>query len=213
MNSQLLNIPIDRIHIEAMLEMPAEPIGIVLLAHGSGSSRHSPRNIRVAHLLRQRNIATLLPDLLTLTETLDYHTRFDIHLLTHRLLAVTRWVKLHTPPTRNLPIAYFGAHTGAAAALQAASALGDDIKAVVSRGGRPDLAGRQDLARVNAPTLLLVGSRDEEVLELNRAAYARLPCTKELSVIPGASHLFEEAGTLDEAARQAADWFVRYLKP
>jgi len=160
-----------------------------------------------------RNIATLLPGLLTLTETLDYQTRFDIHLLTHSLLAVTRWVKLHTPPTRNLPMAYFGAITGAAAALQAASALGDDIKAVVSRGGRPDLAGRQDLAHVNAPTLLLVGSRDEEVLELNRAAHERLTCTKELSVIPCASHLFEEAGTLDEAARQAADWFVRHLTP
>jgi putative phosphoribosyl transferase len=211
MSSQLLNIPIDRIQIEALLEMPPEPIGIVLFAHGAGSSRHSPRNQHVARCLRDKGIGTLLPDLLTFTETLDYQTRFDIHLLTHRLLAMTRWVKQHTPPTRQLPMAYFGAHTGAAAALQAAAALGEDIKAVVSRGGRPDLAGQGDLARVKAPTLLLVGSLDEETLELNRAAYERLTCTKDLRVISGAGHMFEEAGTLDEVAAQAADWFAQYL--
>ena len=133
-------------------------------------------------------------------------------MLTHRLLIATYWVKLHTPPTRHLSIGYFGASTGAAAALQAAAALGgDDIHAVVSRGGRPDLAGSHDLAKVKCPTLLLVGSRDEEVLELNREAYAQLHCTKELTIIPGATHLFEEAGTLEEVADQATTWFSQYL--
>jgi dienelactone hydrolase len=212
MNSQLVRIPADDVHIEGMLELPPEAQGIVLFAHGSGSSRHSPRNNYVAHVLHDKGIGTLLLDLLTLTEDLDYQTRFDIALLTHRLLVATHWVRLHTPPTRHLSIGYFGASTGAAAALQAAAALGEDIHAVVSRGGRPDLAGHHDLAKVKCPTLLLVGSRDEEVLELNREAYTRLPCTKELSIIPGATHLFEEAGTLEEVARQAATWFSQYLK-
>ena len=192
--------------------MPPEPCcGLVLFAHGSGSSRHSPRNNYVARVLHDKGIGTLLLDLLTVAEDLDYQTRFDIALLTHRLLVSTRWVKLHES-TRRLPIGYFGASTGAAAALQAAAALGEDIRAVVSRGGRPDLAGSHDLAKVSAPTLLLVGGRDEEVLELNREAYARLPCTKELSIIPGATHLFEEAGTLEEVTRQASEWFGLYLQ-
>jgi putative phosphoribosyl transferase len=211
MTPQLVTIPADDVHIEALLELPAEARGIVLFAHGSGSSRHSPRNTFVARVLHEHGIGTLLLDLLTLAEDLDYQTRFDIDLLTHRLLVATRWVKIHTPPSRPLSIGYFGASTGAAAALQAAAAMGDDIHAVVSRGGRPDLAGEHDLSKVKAPTLLLVGSRDEDVLELNRAAYVRLPCSKELSIIPGATHLFEEAGALEQVAEQAAAWFGRYL--
>ena len=211
MNTKLVRIPADDVHIEAALALPGDATGIVLFAHGSGSSRHSPRNNYVAQVLHDKGIGTLLLDLLTLTEELDYQTRFDIPLLTHRLLVATHWVQLHTPPTRSLPIGYFGASTGAAAALQAA-ALGDEIHAVVSRGGRPDLAGHHDLADVKAPTLLLVGGQDNEVIELNREAYARLSCNKELSIIPGATHLFEEAGTLEEVARQAAVWFSLYLK-
>lgn len=211
MGAQLVRIPADDVHIEGLLELPAEAPGIVLFAHGSGSSRHSPRNNYVARVLHENSIGTLLLDLLTLSEDLDYQTRFDIPLLTHRLLVATAWVRQHTPASRPLNIGYFGASTGAAAALQAAAALGDEVQAVVSRGGRPDLAGRHDLARVMAPTLLLVGGRDEEVLELNQAAFEHLHCDKLLSVIPGATHLFEEAGTLEEVARQAADWFQRYL--
>ena len=211
MTPQLVSIPADDVHIDGLLELPAEAQGLVLFAHGSGSSRHSPRNIFVARALQEQGIGTLLLDLLTLAEDLDYQSRFDIALLTHRLLIATHWVQRHTPPTRLLPLGYFGASTGAAAALQAAAALGEDIHAVVSRGGRPDLAGSRELAKVTAPTLLLVGGRDEEVLALNRAAYARLSCSKELSIISGATHLFEEAGTLDQVAQQASRWFKRYL--
>lgn len=207
---QLVLIAVDDVHMEGMLALPPNVQGIVLFAHGSGSSRHSPRNNFVARVLYDRGIGTLLLDLLTLAEDLDYQTRFDIDLLTHRLLVATRWVKLHGA-TRHLPIGYFGASTGSAAALQAAAALGQDIHAVVSRGGRPDLAGPHELGKVTTPTLLLVGSHDEEVLELNREAYARLPGSKELIVVPGATHLFEEAGTLEEVATQAATWFGRYL--
>jgi len=152
-----------------------------------------------------------LLDLLTVAEDQDYQTRFDIALLTQRLLVATRWIRLH-PPTQHLSVGYVGASTGAAAALQAAAAMGEDIDALVSRGGRPDLAGSHDLAQVKSPTLLLVGGRDGEVIELNRAAYAQLHCSKEISIIAGATHLFEEAGTLEEVARQAVIWFSRYLK-
>lgn len=210
MSQELLRIPADDVHIEGMLELPADARGLVLFAHGSGSSRHSPRNNHVARVLHAHGTGTLLLDLLTLTEDLDYQTRFDIPLLTHRLLLATGWVLQHTPSSRHLPIAYFGASTGAAAALQAAAALGTDILAVVSRGGRPDLAGHHDLARVKSPTLLLVGGADTEVLELNREAFAHLHCEKELAVIPNATHLFEEAGALDEVALQAAAWFARH---
>lgn len=210
MSHELLRIPADEVHIEGMLELPADARGLVLFAHGSGSSRHSPRNNYVAKMLHARGTGTLLLDLLTLTEDLDYQTRFDIGLLTRRLLIATRFVRLHTPASRHLPIGYFGASTGAAAALQAAAALGEEVQAVVSRGGRPDLAGAHELGKVHAPTLLLVGGADTEVLQLNREAYARLHCEKELSVIPGATHLFEEPGTLEEVARQAAVWFDRH---
>ena len=210
MSSELLRIPADDTHIEGLLELPAQARGLVLFAHGSGSSRHSPRNTHVARVLHAQGTGTLLLDLLTLVEDLDYHTRFDISLLTHRLLIATAYVMLHTPASRHLPIGYFGASTGAAAALQAAAALGEQVQAVVSRGGRPDLTGAHELAKVTAPTLLLVGGADTEVLALNREAYARLRCEKELVVVPGASHLFEEAGALDEVARQAAAWFSRH---
>ena len=210
MSSELLRIPADDVYIEALLELPGDARGVVLFAHGSGSSRHSPRNVQVARSLREQGSGTLLLDLLTLAENLDYHTRFDITLLTHRLLVATRFVLLHTPASRHLPVAYFGASTGAAAALQAAAALGSEVQAVVSRGGRPDLAGRHELGKVQAPTLLLVGGADPEVLQLNRSAYEHLPCEKNLVVIPEATHLFEEAGTLEQVARHAADWFARH---
>jgi putative phosphoribosyl transferase len=210
--NQLVSLAVDSIHVEGMLELPVDARGLVVFVHGSGSSRHSPRNNYVARALREKGIGTLLLDLLTVAEDLDYHTRFDISLLTHRLLVVTRWVKLN-PATQQLPLGYFGASTGAASALQAAAALGDDLRAVVSRGGRADLAGQHDLIKVRAPTLLLVGSRDEDVLELNQRAYALLPGTKELIIVPGATHLFEEAGALQEVARQATAWFSQHLKP
>ena len=208
---QLVRIPVDEVHLEGMLVLPPKAQGLVIFAHGSGSSRHSPRNNFVARELHAQHLGTLLLDLLTVGEDLNYQTRFDIPLLTHRLLAATRWALLD-PATHPLPIGYFGASTGAAAALQAAAAIGTEVRAVVSRGGRPDLAGHHDLARVQAPTLLIVGGDDKEVIELNREACALLHCEKELSIVPGATHLFEEPGTLEEVARQAAAWFRRYLR-
>lgn len=210
MSQELLRIPVDDVHIEGLLELPADARGLVLFAHGSDSSRHSPRNNHVARVLHTQGSGTLLLDLLTLGEELDYRTRFDIPLLTHRLLVATRFVRLHTPASRHLPIAFFGASTGAAAALQAAAALGEDVQAVVSRGGRADLAGPHALAKVRAPTLLLVGGADSEILRLNREACARLSCEKKLSVIPDATHLFEKPGALEDVARQAAAWFARH---
>ncbi|NMM79000.1 hydrolase [Acidovorax sp. SRB_14] len=209
---QLVQVPVDPVHIEGLLALPAAPLGLVLFAHGSGSSRHSPRNNQVARVLHARSVGTLLLDLLTVGEDLDYRTRFDIPLLTQRLQAVARWLG-RQPLTDSLPLGYFGASTGAAAALRAAAAQGPAIRAVVSRGGRPDLAGPEALARVACPTLLLVGSLDTEVLELNRLAASHLRCPHTLGIVPGASHLFEEPGTLDAVARQAADWFERYLRP
>jgi len=210
--STLQRIPVGPMHIEGMLELPANAKSIVLFAHGSGSSRHSKRNNYVARVLQNSGIGTLLMDLLTPEEDANYPTRFDIPLLTHRLLAATNWIKAGQLSSQ-LPVGYFGASTGAAAALQAASASGGEIGAVVSRGGRPDMAGIAALEKVKSPTLLLVGGWDEEVLELNRDAYSHLFCIKDLVVIPGATHLFTEPGTLEEAARQAAAWFDKYLKP
>ena len=210
-STQLVHIPADDVHIEGMLELPEHAAGIVLFAHGSGSSRHSPRNNYVARVLREAGMGTLLMDLLTREEDSDYETRFDIPLLTRRLLAATAWVENHAD-CRSLPLGYFGASTGAAAALQAAAGLGGKITAVVSRGGRPDLAGTDALSRVAAPTLLLVGGFDDVVIELNRHAAAHLHCHTELVIIPGATHLFEEPGTLEEVARQAAAWFGHYFK-
>jgi dienelactone hydrolase len=183
---------------------------VVLFAHGSGSSRFSPRNTYVAEVLQQRGIGTLLFDLLTKEEDLVYQTRFDIALLTSRLVAATEWLRTN-PGTESLRIGYFGASTGAAAALQAAAGMESRIAAVVSRGGRPDLAGEAALRRVTAPTLLIVGGADYGVIELNQQAEMLLNCEKKLVLIPGATHLFEEPGTLQQAAHSAADWFARYL--
>ncbi|HET19407.1 MAG TPA: alpha/beta hydrolase [Chromatiales bacterium] len=194
---------------EGLLGLPAHPLGLVLFAHGSGSSRLSPRNTQVARVLQSRGIATLMFDLLTEEEDRVYATRFDIALLSHRLLGATRWVR-QQEETRDLPLGYFGASTGAAAALIAAATLCDEIRAVVSRGGRPDLA-MQVLAEVTTPTLMLVGGLDFPVIEMNEAAYQQLGGPKELRIIPGATHLFEEPGTLEQVADAAAEWFARHL--
>jgi putative phosphoribosyl transferase len=189
------------------LTMPAGAPGIVIFAHGSGSSRHSPRNRYVAAALAEAGLGTLLFDLLTPEEELDRANVFDIGLLADRLSQATAWLRAQH---RSMPVGYFGASTGAAAALWAAAEPGADIAAVVSRGGRPDLAGPR-LAAVTAPTLLIVGGQDTSVLEENRGALAELSCDKDLSVVPGATHLFEEPGTLEAAAALARDWFLRYL--
>ena len=205
-----VHIPADEVELDGELILPPSAKGVVAFAHGSGSSRFSPRNTYVAEVLQQRGIGTLLFDLLTREEDQDYETRFDIALLTRRLLAATVWLQSN-PKTQSLSLGYFGASTGAAAALQAAAQMGDKIAAVVSRGGRPDLAGEVALSRVNAPTLLIVGGADYGVIELNQQAYALLNCKKELTLIPGATHLFEEPGTLQQAAHSAASWFAKYL--
>jgi putative phosphoribosyl transferase len=207
--NQIVHIPADGIKLEGALVIPAETRGIVLFAHGSGSSRHSPRNNFVAQVLQRAGLGTLLMDLLTPREDATYETRFDIDLLTQRLERATQWFR-GEPQTRSLNIGYFGASTGAAAALRAAATLGPSIGAVVSRGGRPDLA-MSALARVQSPTLLIVGGFDAVVIELNRQAYGELTAEKRLAIVPGATHLFEEPGTLEEVARLAADWFERYL--
>ena len=197
-----ITIEADGVRLEGTLTLPANAPGVVLFAHGSGSSRHSPRNTFVAGVLNEAGVGTLLFDLLTAAEDRAYRTRFDIELLTSRLLAATRWARGQTDVAA-LPLGYFGASTGAAAALQAA-ARDDGIRAVVSRGGRPDLAGAEALANVRAPTLLLVGGRDDVVIELNRVAFAVLRCEKTLTIVPGATHLFEEPGTLEQVAQAGA---------
>lgn len=190
--------------------MPETARGLVLFAHGTGSGRHSPRNVFVASRLHERAIGTLLFDLLTPVEDGLYRNRFDIDLLCRRLALATAWVR-EADIAAGLPLGYFGASTGAAAALRAAASPDSGVRAVVSRGGRPDLAGNAALANVTAPTLLLVGGRDTAVIALNREACARLTCEKQLRVITGAGHLFEEPGTLEQVAEQAADWFVQHL--
>jgi len=195
------------------LTIPQGAQSIVLFAHGSGSSRFSPRNKYVADILHESNIATLLIDLLTVEEeNIDEATgqyRFDVDMLAERLVEVTKWLR-SKPATMNLRLGFFGASTGAAAALIAAAKLLDDVKAVVSRGGRPDLAG-EHLPKVRAPTLLIVGGADLEVLELNKEALKALRTEKRLDVVPGATHLFEEPGTLQEAAILAREWFATFL--
>ena len=180
-----------------------------MFAHGSGSSRHSPRNRQVARALNERGLATLLLDLLTVEEELDRANVFDIGLLAERLVAATRWARAE-PPLAELRVGYFGASTGAGAALSAAAELGDEIGAVVSRGGRPDLAAAR-LAEVRAPVLLIVGGHDEIVIELNREARSLLRAPSELAIVPGATHLFEEPGALEEVSRLAGEWFERHL--
>jgi putative phosphoribosyl transferase len=194
--------------LPAIVGMPASARGVVVFAHGSGSSRLSPRNAQVAAKLREAGLATVLLDLLTGAEAVDRRNVFDIQLLASRLQAAARWARAQ-PETRDLPVGLFGASTGAAAALVAA-ADDPEVAAVVSRGGRPDLAG-EALARVKAPTLLIVGERDEQVLELNRQAQRTLAGPSKLEIIPGATHLFDEPGTLEQAARFATDWFAQRL--
>lgn len=191
------------------LTLPENATGVVVFAHGSGSSRRSPRNIYVADVLNEAGLATLLFDLLTVEEESDRANVFDISLLARRLVDVTSWLRTE-PDMVHLPVGYFGASTGAGAALWAAAEPDADIAAVVSRGGRPDLAGPR-LAEVAAPTLLIVGGRDEAVIELNRQAQAQLRCENRLDVVPGATHLFEEPGTLRAAAELARDWFTSHL--
>ena len=209
----MLQIPAGEVTLAGDLEIPKNARGLVLFAHGSGSSRQSPRNQAVAEVLRDAGLATLLFDLLTPDEEIEDaytgHLRFDIGLLSRRLALVTKEIA-DDPHSRNLGIGYFGASTGGAAALRAAAALGMTIGAVVSRGGRPDLAG-EALTYVKAPTLLIVGERDEEVLRLNEGAYEKLQCEKSLAIVPRATHLFQEPGTLGEVARLAAEWFAKHL--
>jgi dienelactone hydrolase len=205
-----VHIPAGRIELDGELILSPSAKSVVLFAHGSGSSRFSPRNTYVAEILQQCGIGTLLFDLLTREEDHTYETRFDIVLLTQRLVAATEWLQ-GNPKTKDLKLGYFGASTGAAAALQAAAKMENKIAAVVSRGGRPDLAGADALGRVTAPTLLIVGGADYGVIELNQQAAALMSCEKKLTLIPGATHLFEEPGTLQKVARSAADWFVKYL--
>jgi putative phosphoribosyl transferase len=219
----LIHIQHDDTNMEGMLELPHEPLGIVLFAHGSGSSRLSPRNNYVARILREAGIGTLLLDLLSAEEETHPDTRFDIALLTLRLRTAARWLARETA-TAQLPLGLFGASTGAAAALRLAGEphLGEpylgqlipghpgpypSIAAVVSRGGRPDLAGMAALHGVTAPTLLIVGGNDDGVIDLNRHAFDQLNCPRELAIVPGATHLFEEPGTLEEVARLASVWF------
>lgn len=196
--------------LKGLLGVPEHARGIVIFAHGSGSGRLSPRNNHVARGLREAGLATLLLDLLTPREEQDRANVFDIPLLAARLLAATDWVG-SLPDTAAPPIGYFGASTGAGAALLAASGADDRVKAVVSRGGRPDLAGAAALAQVRAPTLLIVGGRDAPVIDLNRAALRHLSPESELVIVPGAGHLFEEPGTLNQVIGHARRWFCEYL--
>ena len=197
------------VRLPGHLSLPEKTSGVVVFAHGSGSSRHSPRNRFIAGSLQARGIGTLLVDLLTPAEEADRRNVFDIDLLTQRLIGITRWLG-ERPETAARQVGYFGASTGAAAALGAAAQAPAGIAAVVSRGGRPDLAGPR-LAAVRAPTLLIVGGGDAQVLELNRAAQLRMTCRTRLEIVPGATHLFEEPGALESVATLAGDWFTDYL--
>lgn len=204
-----VEITVTKRKLIGILDVPPGATGVVVFAHGSGSGRHSPRNQSVARALQQAGLATLLLDLLEKEEAEDREKVFDIELLARRLQGAASWLQ-RAPLTNGLRLGYFGASTGAGAALAAAAREPAEVAAVVSRGGRPDLAGKY-LSAVQAPTLLLVGGHDDVVLELNEQALRLLRCPKELVVIPGASHLFEEPGTLEEVARLATDWFCRHL--
>jgi putative phosphoribosyl transferase len=203
-------IPVDSIRLQATLTIPGKVAGMVIFSHGSGSSRFSPRNRFVADILNQHHIATLLADLLTPQEEAIYSNRFNIDLLTERLTVITRWI-LQRDFSQTIPIGYFGASTGAASAIKAAIHCKKTVSAVVSRGGRPDLAASA-LPLLDIPALLIVGSLDEAVLAHNRKALEILRCEKELSVVEGATHLFEEPGKLEEVARLATDWFLHHFR-
>jgi len=202
-------IPADNMNLAGIFSLPPKPAGVVAFAHGSGSGRLSPRNAFVAGVLQEAGLATLLFDLLDVSEELDRRKVFDINLLADRLLAGTRWLQENTE-SRGLKMGYFGASTGAAAALDAAAREPRGVAAIVSRGGRPDLA-MDYLDKVKAPTLLIVGGNDRPVIAMNREAFENLKCKKDMVVIPGATHLFEEPGALDEVARLAAEWFLKHM--
>lgn len=205
-----VEIPAGRLILPGELTLPEEPVGLVAFAHGSGSSRFSPRNQQVADTLHQSGLGTLLFDLLSEAESQTRANVFDLSLLAERLIAATIWLG-QEPDARDLRLGYFGASTGAGAALIAAAQAGNRIHAVVSRGGRPDLA-HEWLPKVLAPTLLIVGGLDTAVLGLNHLALEQLHCEKRLTVVPGATHLFEEPGTLESVSRLARDWFAHYLR-
>jgi len=208
-------IPAEDVHLKGELRLSDDSSGLVLFAHGSGSSRHSPRNQFVARMLRDAGVGTLLFDLMTAEEETaeanSRHLRFDIPFLARRLVTATQWA-LDEATTRDISVGYFGSSTGAAAALVAAAELPEEVNVVVSRGGRPDLAG-DALERVRASTLLIVGAKDTTVVSLNEDAYSRLQCEKALRIVPRATHLFEEPGTLETVARMASEWFVDHFQP
>lgn len=207
--NKIVSIPIQDVEVEDELIIPEQAGGVVIFSHGSGSSRMSPRNRLMAGYLHQHKIGTLLFDLLTWEEDLLYQNRFDIALLTNRLIGATQWLE-SLPFMQELHLGYFGASTGAASALNAASKL-HQIRAVVSRGGRPDLAGAKALSQLKAPVLLIVGGLDEEVLQLNEQAAARMVCEKRIEIVPGATHLFEEKGAMEKVGELAISWFEKYL--
>jgi putative phosphoribosyl transferase len=212
MKTTELSIPVDRIiTVNGNLNIPANPKSLVIFSHGSGSSRFSIRNKRVADILNKSSMATLMVDLLSVEEDRVYENRFNIDLLTSRLVKVTDYT-IQLSDFKDISVGYFGASTGAASALKAAARLGDSIQAIVSRGGRPDLA-KEALTEVEAPTLLIVGSLDDGVIDLNERAYENLRCEKQIKIVKGATHLFEEPGKLDEVADLATNWFNKYLHP
>lgn len=210
MSQKELKIALPSVTLQGELNIPKNAKGLVIFSHGSGSSRLSPRNKYVAEVIQSHGIATLLFDLLTEEEDSYYQTRFDIKLLTSRLIETTKWI-MAQKDVKGLGIGYFGASTGAASALKAAAALPDIIKAVISRGGRPDLA-EEALEKVKADVLLIVGGNDAGVIELNEEAYNRMDTTKEFKIIPGATHLFEEPGKLEQVALIASEWYEKHLK-
>ena len=207
---QEVNIPVGKVILTGEVSIPLKAKAIIIFSHGSGSSRFSKRNQMVAEYLHEKNFGTLLFDLLTEEEDKNYYNRFDIDLLTKRLAGATEWLE-RLPAAKDCRIGYFGASTGAASALKAAAIL-PQVSAVVSRGGRPDLV-MDDLHNVDAPTLLIVGSLDYDVIQLNKEAYIQLECEKKFEVIEGASHLFEEPGMMEKVCEKAASWFEKYLYP
>ena len=209
MKREEINIPLSSVTLKGELALPENALGIVVFSHGSGSSRFSPRNKMVGELMQQHGIGTLLFDLLTEEEDRAYENRFNIDLLVSRLIEATEWL-MQYKMTKKIPVAYFGASTGAASALRAAAYFGKNIRAVVSRGGRPDLA-LNALPMVTAPTLLIVGQMDMRVIKINKLAFDQLKSIKEMKIIPGATHLFEEPGKLMEVAEMAIEWFKKYL--
>ncbi|WP_186754971.1 dienelactone hydrolase family protein [Echinicola salinicaeni] len=210
LTSHEINIPIDTVILKGILTIPNNTNSLVIFSHGSGSSRLSPRNNYVADNLNTNGFSTLLFDLLTEEEDIVYENRFDISLLTERLIKVSKWT--HTQKNiSKLKLGYFGASTGAASALNAAASLGDKINAIVSRGGRPDLAGDRELAKVVSPTIFIVGGWDSNVIPLNQLVFNKMSTTKKLEIVPEATHLFEEPGKLEQVTALSVHWFKKYL--